>query len=199
MSTVAGLILAAGESQRMGRPKALLDWGGKTLLQHQIDTTIEAGCAPVVGVLGARAHQVRARTRCEAPCLLVENAAYRSGRASSLRVGARMVAEGTGAVIVASVDAPMSRGTIERLIEEWRASGAAIVVPRFEGKNGHPALFDGGLLAELRVVQDSAQGLKAVRAAHREGTQFVDVDDALVGLNLNTPDDYAAAQSLLEG
>ena len=110
-----------------------------------------------------------------------------------------MVAKGIGAVVVASVDAPMSRETIEQLIEAWRASGAAIVVPRFEGKNGHPALFDGGLLAELQVVQDSAQGLKAVREAHREGTQFVDVDDALVGLNLNTPEDYAAAKSLLEG
>ena len=81
-------------------------------VQFHIDPAIEAGCAPVVGVLGARAHQVRARTRCEAPCLLVENAAYRSGRASSLRVGARMVAKGTGAVVVASGAAPRSREPI---------------------------------------------------------------------------------------
>jgi CTP:molybdopterin cytidylyltransferase MocA len=193
MAEIAALILAAGESRRMGRPKALLDWGGRTLLQHQIDVLTKAGCDPVLGVLGAQAHQIRARTPCDPPCRLVENASFRSGRASSVRVGARLLPDDTRAVVVASVDSPVAASTVAALIESWREAPTSIVVPRFEGRNGHPTLFDGALLAELRTVQESSLGLKAVRAAHRTETRFVEVDDALSSLNLNTPEDYAEA------
>ena len=192
---VAAIILAAGESTRMGRPKALLDWGGRTLLQHQINTLAEAGCDPVVVVLGARAHQIRARTQCEAPCQLVENAAYRSGRASSLRIGGLALDDDVEAVLIASVDGPSTLATTRAVIEAWREHANSIVVPRFEGQNGHPALFDGALLGELRELQESTLGLKAVRSAHADATQFIDCDDPWLVLNLNTPEQYAAAHA----
>ena len=192
---VAAIILAAGESTRMGRPKALLDWGGRTLLQHQIDTLSEVGCDPIVVVLGARAHQIRARTRCTATCRLVENAAYRSGRASSLRIGARALADSVEAVLIASVDGPSSVATARAVIAAWHASAASIVVPRFEGHNGHPPLFDGALLGALREVQESTLGLKAVRSAHADGTQFIECEDPWVVLNLNTPEEYERARA----
>jgi molybdenum cofactor cytidylyltransferase len=192
---VAAIVLAAGESTRMGRPKALLDWRGRTLLQHQIATLSEAGCDPVVVVLGARAHQIRARTQCDAPCRIVENAAYRSGRASSLRIGARALADDVEAVLIASVDGPSALATTAAVIEAWRENAASIVVPRFEGRNGHPALFDGALLGELRELQESTLGLKAVRTAHADATQFVDCDDPWVVLNMNTPEEYEQARA----
>ncbi len=177
----------------MGRPKALLDWGGKILIQHQIDALASAGCDPIITVLGARAHQLRARIKCVPPCRVIENAAYRSGRASSIRTGARRLPSDVGAVVVASVDSPLSADTLSTLVASWREEPTAIVVPRFEGRNGHPALFSGELLDELRAVQESTLGLKAVREAHRDGTRFLDVDDALTTQNLNTPEDYAEA------
>ena len=68
-------------------------------------------------------------------------------------------------------------------------------VPRFEGRNGHPALFDGALLAELRELQESTLGLKAVRTAHAGATQFVDCDDPWIVLNMNTPEEYEQARA----
>jgi CTP:molybdopterin cytidylyltransferase MocA len=193
--TVAAIILAAGESTRMGRPKALLDWGGRTLLQHQIDTFSEAGCEPVVVVLGARAHQIRARTQCGGPCRLVENAAYRSGRSSSLRIGGMTLDDDVEAILIASVDGPSSLSTTRALIEAWRQSASRIIVPRFSGRNGHPTLFDGALLGELRELQESTLGLKSVRSAHADSTQFIDCNDPWIRLNLNTPEQYSAARA----
>jgi molybdenum cofactor cytidylyltransferase len=177
----------------MGRPKASLDWGGKTLLQHQIDVLTESGCDPVIVVLGSRAHQLRARIDCAAPCRVIENAAYRSGRASSIRVGVQHIPDDVGAIVVASVDSPLSSETVANLVASWDEEPPAILVPRFEGRNGHPALFSGELLSDLRTVQESTLGLKAVRDAHRDATRFLDVDDALTTQNLNTPEDYATA------
>lgn len=191
---VAGMILAAGESTRMGEPKALLDWDGKALLQHQIDELSAAGCDPVIVVIGHKADELRARVRCATPCRMVENAAYRSGRASSVRAGAEAVPDDAAGVVIASVDQPCRRETVRALIDRGRSDRATIVVPRHEGKNGHPALFAGSLLGELRGVDEEHEGLRAVRRGHRESTVFVDVDDALVTLNLNTSVDYTAAR-----
>ena len=197
---VAALVLAAGESRRMGRPKALLDWGGKPLLQHQIDELAAAGCDPVVVVLGHEAPTIEAAIDCRGPCRIVLNSRYMSGRASSLRAGAATLPDDTGAVIVASVDGPCSTSTVRALIDAWRAgpTPGSIIVPRHEGRNGHPALFDGSLLAEIRAVEERSQGLRAVRRAHVATTTFLDVDDPLVTLNLNTPEDYAAAKTRLD-
>lgn len=189
----AALVLAAGESSRMGRPKALLDWGGTPLLQHQVDQLVEAGCDPIVVVVGARAQQVRARLRRGSRCRVVENAAYRSGRASSVRVGARALPDAVDAVVVASVDGPLTATTVRALMDERAHGGAAIVVPRHEGRNGHPALFGGELLGELREVTEAGEGLRTLRRAHADATTFLDVDDPRVLLNLNTPDEYASA------
>lgn len=194
---VAAVILAAGESRRMGRPKALLDWGGKALLQHQLDELSAAGCDPLVVVLGHQALTIEAAIDCLGRCQIVMNSQYVSGRASSLRAGAATLPDETGAVIVASVDGPCSASTVGALIEAWRAEPGpgSIIVPRHEGRNGHPALFDGSLLAEMRAVEERSQGLRAVRRAHVESTTFLDVDDPLVTLNLNTPEDYASAKA----
>lgn len=199
---VAAVILAAGESRRMGRPKALLDWGGKALLQHQLDELSAAGCDPLVVVLGHEALTIEAAIDCRGPCQIVVNSQYRTGRASSLRAGAASLPDATGAVIVASVDGPCSTATVRALIDAWRAGprrGApppgSIIVPRYESRNGHPALFDGSLLAEMRAVEERSEGLRALRRAHVASTTFLDVDDPLVTLNLNTPEDYAAARA----
>jgi CTP:molybdopterin cytidylyltransferase MocA len=190
---VAAIVLAAGESSRMGEPKALLDWGGKVLVQHQIDELTTAGCNPVVVVLGHDARRIAEAISCEGACRVVINEGYQEGRASSVRVGAEAVPDGAEAVVVASVDQPCRAGTVRALIESYRAAGGAIVVPRYEGRNGHPALFASELIGDLRAVAEASEGLRAVRRREAAGTRFLDIDDAWVRLDLNTPEDYAAA------
>ncbi len=196
--SAAALLLSAGASTRMGSAKALLDWGGRPLLQHQIDTLIEAGCDPVIVVLGHQADAIRSRIACRAPCRMVVNERYVEGRASSVRVGAAILPEGRDAIVTANVDGPCSVTTVRRLVEEITRGRASIAVPRYDNKNGHPVAFAGRLLPELRKVDESEQGLKAVRARHRQTTRFVATNDPLVGLDLDSPSDYQRALGLLE-
>ena len=195
---LAGLILAGGASRRMGRPKALLEWGGKPLLQHQINELTAAGCDPLVVIVAAPAAKIRAGVRCAPPCRWVENVETEGGRASSVRLGAAQLAEALGevggAVVVVNVDQPCRAETVRRLEAAWRSGGAAIVAPRYEGRSGHPVLFSGALGEELRAVEEASQGLRALRERHRERTALVAVDDPLVVVDLNTPAEYEAAR-----
>ena len=187
--TTAAILLAAGASSRMGRAKPLLDWGGQPLVAAQVAALEAAGCAPVIVVLGARAAAVRRALPASAQW--TTNVAWREGRAGSIRAGARAVPAHAERVVAASVDQPCSAAAVRRTVEALAANPEArIAVPRHGGRNGHPPVFDGSLLAELRGVSERGEGLREVRRRWREATIFVDVDDPLVLANLNTAEDY---------
>ena len=173
----------------MGRSKPLLDWGGRPLVAAQVAALEAAGCAPVIVVLGARAAAVRRAL--PASARWTTNVAWWEGRAGSIRAGARAVPKQAEQVVVASVDQPCSAAAVRRTVEALAANPEArIAVPRHRGRNGHPPVFDGSLLAELRGVSERGEGLREVRRRWREATIFVEVDDPLVLVNLNTPADY---------
>ncbi len=161
---IAAIILAAGESTRMGRPKPLLPWGATTLVAWQVAQLREAGVDEVIVVLGHAADEVRPAVPPEAR--VVVNHSFRQGRASSLRCGAAAVSEPVGAVLVLSVDQPRPAWLSRALIERWRESRARIVSPRFRRRHGHPVLVDGLLLDELRRVDEATLGLRAVLQRH---------------------------------
>ena len=189
---IAAIILAAGESTRMGRPKQLLPWGGTTLLAWQVGQMREAGVDEVVVVLGHAAVEVRPAVPPEAR--VVVNDAYKEGRASSLRCGAQAVSDDAGAVLVLSVDQPRPASLSRRLIKRWREKkGAPIVSPRFPRRFGHPVLVDGSLLGELRAVDEATLGLRAVIDRHAAKAEALPVEDDRVDVDLNTPADYEAA------
>ena len=194
--TIAAIILAAGESTRMGQPKPLLPWGGTTLLAWQVAQMRAAGVDEVVVVLGHAAEEVRPAVPPEAR--VVVNEGYTEGRASSLRCGAEAVAEPVEALLILSVDQPRPAWLPRLLIESWRQSRAAIVAPRFDGRTGHPVLVDGSLLDELRRVDEATLGLRAVMERHAAETEAVPVANSRVDVDLNTPADYEAALAAFE-
>jgi molybdenum cofactor cytidylyltransferase len=203
--TIAAILLAAGESTRMGRLKQLLPWGGATLLAWQVAQLREAGAEDVVVVLGHEAEQIRPAVPPEAR--VVVNAAYREGRATSLRAGALALLESAGrggvpggrssseieAVLILSVDQPRPAWLSRGLIERWRAEQPLVMSPRFERRYGHPILLDGSLLPELRDVSDETLGLRAVIDRHVERAQSLAISNQRVDVDLNTPADYEAA------
>jgi molybdenum cofactor cytidylyltransferase len=189
---VTGLILAAGESSRMGRLKQLLPWGGATLVEWQVAQMLEAGVDDVVVVVGHSAEAVaEAVQRTSARAAI--NDAYKEGRASSVRCGAAAIPDGAEAIVILSVDQPRPAWLTRRLIEAWRSQPAPIVMPTFDGRRGHPILVAGSLLEELRSVTEAGLGLRAVTQSHATETAFVAIDRAAVNIDLNTPADYEAA------
>ena len=194
-AATAGVLLAAGLSTRMGATKALLDWQGVPLVNFQARQLREAGCNAVVVVVGHDAPRLRAALTGE-QVTIVENRAYQSGRASSVRAGSGAVSDDTEAVVLLNVDQPRRAALIAALIAARQEHDAAIVTPAFEGHGGHPAVFAGRLLPELREVADVSQGLRAVVARHAAERRLLPWEDAEVLLDLNDPAAYETARSL---
>ena len=196
--SIAAILLAAGESSRMGRPKQLLDWGGQPLVAAQTAVLRASGCRPVIVVLGAYRELIRRRLPAQADMQVVTNYAWRSGRASSIRAGARGVPAGIDAVVIASVDQPTTPAIVARTVSALAADPQAqIAVPRYGGQNGHPPIVRSELLTELQQVTEQSQGLRSVRRRYADRTIFLEMDDPLVTLNVNTPEAYRRAVELL--
>src|SRR5262249_43926287 len=143
MSAVAGLILAAGESRRMGFPKALLELRGETFLDGLI-RTFGAHCSPVVAVLGAEAPRIRAGLRAAGSAMIVENPDWRLGQLTSMQCGLRAAPPEARGVLFTLVDHPNVRSaTVAELVRQ----DAPLAIPRYAGRRGHPLYFSRELAA----------------------------------------------------
>lgn len=188
---VAGLLLAAGLSTRMGMPKPLLPWDGRTLVEYQVAQLWAAGVADVLVVTGHAAAAVAEVLRTTG-ARVVYNPSYAAGRAGSVRVGAGAVPDGM-AVLVLNVDQPRPASLTRALLEAGRAPGALITVPVYRGRRGHPTLFAASLLPELRAVSEEHEGLRAVLRAYAGAVYEAPAADPRVVLDVNTPAAYREA------
>jgi CTP:molybdopterin cytidylyltransferase MocA len=184
----AAIILAAGASQRMGTPKALLAWGNSTLLEYAVEQVRNADASEVVVVLGpaTRAVRVEATT--------VFNPDPQTGRSASIRLAASVLPDTVHAVVVQSVDQPVTSDILE-LLYRGLAEASDVVIPTYRGRRGHPVCVSGRLLPELQVVTEEEQGLRAVVRRHADHLVEVAVDTESVVRNLNDPAAYAAARA----
>jgi molybdenum cofactor cytidylyltransferase len=192
---IGAVLLAAGESSRMGQVKALLPWEGQTLLEYQLDQVAVSLCDVVVVVLGHEVDRLRPLIG-ERPGLEVRvalNARYREGKATSIRVGVAALPDDLSAILVVAVDQPRPTWLLDRLIEEQQRTSGTVLVPAQGGRRGHPPIFAGGLRDELLGVDEETAGLRGVMRRHESEVLVVEVDDPVVHLNLNTPEDYQAA------
>ncbi len=197
---IAALVLAAGASSRMGRPKAALPLGAGlgTVLSRGVAALLDAGVPRVVVVAGAHPDAVRdALDETDARVSVVDNSAWADGQLSSLICGLNAVDDGRiEAVLMTLVDVPLvAPATVRRLIDTWRETRAPIVRPARGDMHGHPVLFDRRIFAELRAA-DPTRGAKPVVHAHAHEIANVAVDDEGAFLDLDTPEDYARALAL---
>ena len=191
---LAAIVLAAGESTRMGQPKALLPWGGVPLVRHQVDLlAAQPAVDPVIVVVGALLDEVQA-TLDSTPARVVTNPRFREGRATSLAAGARALKGRPTSVLVVSVDQPLAPELLDPLVTAWQAEPDALLRPTFAGRSGHPLIVPADVAPELEQVTEATQGLRAVVTRHRHRLRSVRVESELAVLNLNTPADVAAAE-----
>ncbi len=178
----------------MGQPKPLLPWQGQTLIEFEVEQLLKAGAERVIVVLGHEKDRVAPLVQGKPGVDVVLNPDYRSGRASSVRAGAKLVPLEADSLLILNVDQPRPIHIMKRLLEEHKAAGALITVPRYRGRRGHPAIFSARLLPELTAVSEEGQGLREVMACHAGAVHEVEVDSEIVLLDLNTPEEYERAK-----
>jgi molybdenum cofactor cytidylyltransferase len=196
---IAAIVLAAGASSRMGRPKAALPLGdrGATVLSRGVASLLSAGVPRVAVVAGAHVDAVqRSLLVRDQAVRIVEHARWRDGQLSSLLCGLDAVdGPDLEALLVTLVDVPLvSPDTTRRLVRAWRDTGAPIVRPARGEEHGHPVLFDRRVFAELRAA-DPRRGAKLVVHAYARELLNVPVTDEGAFLDLDTPADYERAQA----
>jgi molybdenum cofactor cytidylyltransferase len=184
------LILAAGASQRMGTPKALLSWGHSTLLECALQQARAAGVAHIVVMLGPATRHLEYSLGEDVQVGL--NLEPETGRSASIRIGCELMPEAVESIVIQSVDQPCSADVLEALFDATQR--AEIAVPTFRGRRGHPICIDGRLLPELRHVAEEEEGLRSIVRRHAQHVVEVPVESEAVVWNLNDPAAYAAAR-----
>ncbi|MFQ5615478.1 MAG: selenium cofactor biosynthesis protein YqeC [Anaerolineales bacterium] len=139
---VAGVVLAAGGSRRLGQPKQLLDWQGKPLVRRVVMTALDAGLSDVLVVTGAFAERVELALD-GLPVKIVHNPEWERGQSSSVKAGVRALPPGAGAALFLLADQPwVSPALIRAVVEAYARGLAPIVAPLIDGQRGNPVLFD---------------------------------------------------------
>jgi len=190
----SAILTAAGESTRMGRPKPLLPWHGVPLVEYQVASLSEAGVAEVIVVLGHRHELVVPHVR--GPGVRhVLNPDYRQGKTTSIKTGLRHVDSGATGILLLAVDQPRPPGIIAAVIAAHIQNDGLITSPRYRGHGGHPLLFSARLRDELQAITEEKQGIREVVQAHIGEINEVAIDDPIVRLDINSPEEYEEARA----
>ncbi len=187
---VAGVVLAAGGSQRLGQPKQLLLWRGRPLVWHAVQAARQGGLAPIIVVAGAQADAVRAALAGE-PVRVVDNPRWEQGQSTSMQRGLQASTPGVEAVVFLLSDTPFVDGTLVRELRRTHGrSLAPIVAPQAGGRWANPVLFDRETFPALaRVTGD--RGGRAL--FHRYAITGVPWDERIL-IDVDSPEDVGRLQ-----
>jgi molybdenum cofactor cytidylyltransferase len=195
---VAGVIPCAGASTRMGTSKALLDAGGRSFLAAVVGALVGGGCDPVLVVVGPGQDDEKRRATA-AGALVLDNPDPGEGPITSLRLALAALAADVDGIALCPVDHPLVRPeTVARLVTELRGTDAPVVLPVHAGSRGHPTLFRRALFAELSDPGLEG-GARTVVHRHLEQASLIDVDDAGVVTDIDTPEAYRAYRAATGG
>lgn len=188
---VAGVVPAAGASARMGRPKALLDAGGRTFVSAVAEALALGGCDPVMVVVGPGEEEV-ARLARQAGAWAVVNAHPGEGPITSVRLALAAVPVDVAAIALLPVDHPtVAAETVAAVLQGFRRGAAPLAIPVFQGRRGHPTVFARALFPAL-LDPSLTGGARTVVHAHLAGAALVEVDDPGVVADIDTPEAYHA-------
>ena len=203
----SAILLAAGASRRMRSLKALLDWQGRPLIIHQIAALRAGGADEVVVVLGHRADELQARIGANSDVYAAGNVScvinrdYLRGKTTSIIAGLRAISDpppagnSEGSILLLNVDQPRSPAVIRQVLDAHHANpDALITIPTCGGQGSHP-IVTRRLYAEMIAITEATQGMRALTERHRQRTQRPELGHPELLWDVNTPEQYEAAQN----
>ena len=188
---IVAVVLSAGESSRMGRPKALLPIDGQTFIERIVAALKQTRVGKIIVILGHNASELQPKIS-HLPVEILINTDYKLGQLSSLQLAVRhlQLDHDCDGMLVHLVDHPyLTPALVQEMIRRFYETKKRIIVPKFHGKRGHPVIFSRELFAEL-LSAPVDQGAKAVVNAHRADTLEVETEEAGIALDIDTPELY---------
>jgi len=187
--SIAAVVLAAGTSSRMGKPKLLLRWKDHTIIEETVDQVLEAGYDSTVVVLGEFWEQVQ-ETLGDRPVKIARNLNYRAGMAGSIKAGVAFVDAQTTAFAVVLGDQPQIEAKTHKLVmANYRKSKKGICVPVYDGVYGHPVIFSMDYRTRIFGLQ-SDQGGSGIIAANESDVAKLELKTPEIVGSINTPKEY---------
>jgi molybdenum cofactor cytidylyltransferase len=189
MTRISAILLAAGESKRMGTNKLSLPWGRKTVLEHCLRVLLSSQVGEVWVVLNKQTWELGQRLR--GPRVkLVHNPRSQEGMSTSIRKGIQAMGQKSRAVLIALGDHPLLKvNTVNALIRAYVEKKGTIIVPVFRGKRGHPVLFDRRYVKELLKLKKDV-GARALLERHRKEVYEVHSKSEGVVVDIDTWEEY---------
>ena len=188
---IVAVVLSAGESSRMGRPKALLPIDGQTFIERIVAALKQTTVGKIIVILGHNFRELEAKIS-HLPVKILINTDYKQGQLSSLQLAVRDLqadADCDG-MLVHLVDHPyLAPALVQEMIRRFYETKKRIIVPRYHGKRGHPVIFSNALFGEL-LSAPMAEGAKAVVNAHRAETLEIDTQEEGIAVDIDTPELY---------
>ena len=197
---ISAIVLAAGESRRMGRAKQLLEWEGKSLLDRVLENLQGSRVDEVILVLGHEAEEIRKKVDTCGARVVINNG-YKEGMITSIHQGLKVLSEKAEAFFIVLADQPgIGPEIFNRLISEWQKTIPLrkIILPTYRGRRGHPALFSVKYREEALRLKGEV-GLRQILLEHPEDIVTVELNAASILQDIDTPEDYRQLKSKSPG
>lgn len=189
MNDVWAIVLAAGMSTRMGTQKLLLPFDGKTIVEKVVENILNSGIGNVVVVLGANSVEITEVLK-SWPVQTIRNENFREGMHTSVISGVNVLPENAKAVVIFLGDQPFIPENVSvKVVEAWNNSGKGIVIPLFNGKRGHPPLYDLKFRQEI-INLDPSIGLRSVAQKFQDEILEVETFCPEIVRDIDTREDY---------
>jgi molybdenum cofactor cytidylyltransferase len=188
---IAAVVLSAGESSRMGRPKALLPIDGQTFIEKIVAALKQTKVGKIIVILGHNARELQSKIS-HLPVEILINTDYKLGQLSSLQLAVRYLQPDLDCdgMLVHLVDHPyLAPALVEEMIRRFYETKKRIIVPKFHGKRGHPVIFSNALFDEI-LSAPMEEGAKAVVNAHRAETLEIETEEEGIAVDIDTPELY---------
>jgi molybdenum cofactor cytidylyltransferase len=186
---INAIILAAGQSKRMGKPKPLLRFNDQTFLEQIISVLKHSEVGRITVVLGAEADTIRKSVDLTGTNIVI-NQDYQRGQLSSLTAGIKETPEDTEAILICLVDNPfITEEVVNKIVRKFKETNNPIIVPVFDKERGHPTLFSRSLFNELLSAPEE-KGARHVLYSNEDKVLELEVSERGISIGIDTPDDY---------